>query len=53
MEMQDLKSKETVEFIDTLSDLTALLKQAFSQRTPLLNGEKYLTNNEICELLHY
>lgn len=52
MEIQDLKSKETVEFINTLSELTALLKQAFSERTPLLNGEKYLTNNEICELLH-
>ncbi len=52
MKIQDLKSKETVEFINTLSELTALLKQAFSEGAPLLNGEKYLTNNEICELLH-
>lgn len=52
MEIQDFKSKETVEFIDTLSKLATLVKKTFAQRTLHLNGEKYLTNNEICEILH-
>lgn len=52
MELQDLKSPETVEFIETLDKLTGLIKAAFSQRTPHFNGEKYLTNKDLSRLLH-
>lgn len=52
MELLDLKSPETVEFISQLEKLTELIKTAFSQRTLNLNGEKYLTNKDLCELLH-
>lgn len=52
MELQDMKSYDTVEFLETLDRLTELVKAAFSQRTPTLNGEKYLTNKDVEELLH-
>ena len=52
MEIIGLKSTETVEFIYKLSKLTELIKKAFSQRTPHLNGEKFLTNVDISKSLH-
>ena len=52
MEIIDSKSTETVEFICKLSNLTEFIKKAFSQRTPHLNGEKYLTNIDLSKLLH-
>ena len=52
MEIQDSKSPETISFINKLTELAALLKKAFSMRTPVLNGEKYLTTKDICRLLH-
>lgn len=52
MELQDLKSPQTVEFIAKLENLTALIKTAFNCRTPHLNGEKYLTNKDMTALLH-
>ena len=52
MDIQDLKSSETAEFIDKLAKLTELIKKAFKQRTPHLNGEKYLTNTDVCKFLH-
>ena len=52
MDIQDLKSPETAEFTDKLAKLTELIKKAFEQRTPHLNGEKYLTNTDVCRFLH-
>ena len=52
MKLQDLKSKETVEFLETLNNLKGLITAAFSQRTPMRNGEKYLTVKQVTELLH-
>ena len=52
MKLQDLKSKETVEFLETLNNLKGLITAAFSQRTPMLNGEKYFTVKQVTELLH-
>ena len=34
MKLQDLQSKETVEFIETLNSLKELITAAFTQRTP-------------------
>lgn len=47
MEVQELKSSETVEFIAKLDELQGLIKTAFDRRTPHLNGEKYLTNSDL------
>lgn len=52
MELQDLKSPETTGFIETLDKLTEMLRTALSHRTPHFNGEKYLTTNDLKELLH-
>ena len=52
MEVQDMKSHETVEFLASLDRLKELITDAFSRRTPHLNGEKYLTNKDLSRLLH-
>ncbi len=52
MELQDSKSPETIEFTQTLGRLASLIKSALSKRTPLLNGEQYLTNKDMDKLLH-
>ena len=52
MDIQDLKSPETTEFVNMLAKLTELTKKAFEQRTPHLNGEKFLTNTDVCKFLH-
>ena len=51
MDILDNKSPQTVSFFATLDELTAIIKQALQNRTPHLNGEKYLTNREVCQLL--
>ena len=52
MEVQDLKSQETIEFIETIEKLTKLVKAALNERTPTLNGERLLTNKDMEKLLH-
>ena len=52
MDIQAMRSPETVEFIDTLAQLTEIIRTSFSRRTPTLNGAQYLTNKHLCELLH-
>ena len=52
MELRNSRSLETVEFTATLERLTELVKTAFGNRTPHLNGEKYLTNRDLSKLLH-
>ena len=38
--------------MNSVSELTELIKAAFSERTPNFNGEKYLTNSDLCKFLH-
>lgn len=52
MDILDNKSPQIVSYITALDELTAIIKQALQNRTPHLNGEKYLTNREVCQLLH-
>lgn len=51
MDILDNKSSQMVSFFATLDELTAIIQQALQNRTPHLNGEKYLTNREVCQLL--
>lgn len=51
MGILDNKSPQAVSFFATLNELTAIIKQALQNRTLHLNGEKYLTNREVCQLL--
>ena len=52
MNVQEVRSPETREFIKTLEELLQIVGHALSKRTPQLNGEKYLTNTDLSKLLH-
>lgn len=51
MDILDNKSPQVVSFFTALDELSATIQQALQNRTPHLNGEKYLTNREVCQLL--
>ena len=51
MDILDNKSPQIGLFFTALDKLTAIIKQALQNRTPHLNGEKHLTNREVCQLL--
>ncbi len=51
MDIIDNKSPQIVSFFTALNELSANIQQALQNRTPHLNGEKYLTNREVCQLL--
>lgn len=52
MEILDNKSNEIASFFTALDELLDTIGQALKNRTPHLNGEKYLTNKDVCEMLH-
>lgn len=45
------KSLQIVSFVMALDELSATIQQSLQNRTPHLNGEKYFTNREVCQLL--
>lgn len=51
MDILDNKSPQISSFFTTLDKLSVTIQQAMQNRTPHLNGEKYLTNREVCQLL--
>ena len=51
MDILDNKSPQMVSFFTALDELSATIQQALQNRKPHLNGEKYLTNREVCQLL--
>lgn len=52
MDILDDKSPQISTFFTALDELSNTIQQALQNRTPHLNGEKYLTNQEVCQLLH-
>ena len=52
MEILNRKSKEIDLFFTTLDELSNIIQQAMKNRTPHLNGEKFLSNRDICQQLH-
>lgn len=52
MEIIDGKSNEIASFFTALDELLDTIGQALKNRTPHLNGEKYLTNKDVCQMLH-
>ena len=46
------KSAEIAQFFTTLDELLDSVSQALKNRTPHLNGEKFLTNSDVCQMLH-
>ena len=51
MDILDNKSTQIGFFFTALDELSNTIQQALQNRTPHLNGEKYLTNREVCQLL--
>lgn len=51
MDILDNKSPQIDLFFTTLNELSDTIQQALQNRTPHLNGEKYFTNREVCQLL--
>lgn len=51
MEILDKKSEKVNTLFQVLDEVQEAVKNALKRRTPHLNGEKYLTNNEVSKLL--
>lgn len=52
MEILDKKSTEIASFFTDLDELLDTIGQALKNRTPHLNGEKFLSNRDVCRMLH-
>ncbi|KAA6300581.1 MAG: hypothetical protein EZS26_003265 [Candidatus Ordinivivax streblomastigis] len=52
MEILNSKSSEVVSFFTELDEMLDGIGQALKNRTPHLNGEKFLTNRDVCRMLH-
>jgi excisionase family DNA binding protein len=52
MEILDKKSTEISSFFTALDEMLDTIGQALKNRTLHLNGEKFLTNKDVCKMLH-
>lgn len=52
MELLDKKSAEIAQIFKALDEMLDSISQALKNRTPHLNGEKFLTNKDVCKMLH-
>lgn len=52
MEILDRKSMDIASFFTELEELLVTIRQALKNRTPHLNGEKFLSNRDVCRMLH-
>lgn len=51
MEILDKKSTEINSFFTGMDELLDTIGQALKSRTPHLNGEKFLSNRDVCRML--
>ncbi|WP_459187686.1 helix-turn-helix domain-containing protein [Parabacteroides sp. APC149_11_2_Y6] len=52
MEILDKKSTDIASFFTDLNELLDTTRHALKNRTPHLNGEKFLSNRDVCRMLH-
>ncbi|KAA6345143.1 hypothetical protein EZS27_007257 [termite gut metagenome] len=52
MEILNSKSSEVVSFFTGLDEMLDSIGQTLKNRTLHLNGEKFLTNRDVCRMLH-
>jgi len=52
MDVLDRKSEAVLFFFTELDKMVELIGNTLKQRTPHLNGEKFLTNRDVCGMLH-
>lgn len=51
MEILDKNSTEITSFFTELDNLLDIIQQALKNRTPHLNGDKFLSNRDVCRML--
>lgn len=52
MEIKDYKSEDIVLFFENLDELLNSVKEAFKNNSSTLNGERFLINNDVSDMLH-
>ena len=52
MEILDKKSTDIASFFTGLDDLLDTIQKTLKNRTPHLNGDKFLSNRDVCLMLH-
>jgi excisionase family DNA binding protein len=52
MDILDMKSEAVLSFFSGMEELLDCIGEALKNRTPHLNGEKFLTGKEVCRMLH-
>lgn len=52
MEILDRKSTDITSFFTAMDELLDTIGQALKNHTPHLNGEKFLSNRDVCKMLH-
>lgn len=52
MEIKDYKSGDIILFFENLDKLLDSVKEALENSPPILNRERYLTNNDVANMLH-
>ena len=52
MELLNNKSAEIIQFFTVLDEMLDSVSQALKNCTPHLNREKFLTNTDVCQMLH-
>jgi prophage antirepressor-like protein len=52
MEILDRKSKIVFSFFTGLDEMLECIREILKNRTPHLNGEKFLTNRDVCRMLN-
>jgi hypothetical protein len=52
MEILDHKSSGVISFFTELDEMLDSIRQALKNQSPHLNVEKFLTNKDICRMLH-
>jgi hypothetical protein len=51
MEILDKKSEAVLSFFTGIEEMLSLIREALKNRTPHLNGEKFLTGKDVCRML--
>lgn len=52
MEIINCKSEDIILFFESVDELLDLIKETFENNSAILNGDRYLTNNDIVNMLH-
>ena len=52
MDVLDRKSEVVLSFFTGMDEMLDLISQTLKNRTPHLNGEKFLTGKDVCRMLY-